>query len=57
MSNKDRQNKDSKAVDLFAPYLEGQTIRDLSNEEAETIKGGMLEPIVPPVRLGSWDDL
>lgn len=41
MSDNDRLDLNSQAVPFFARYLEGQFCEDLSEEETETVQGGL----------------
>jgi Serine endopeptidase inhibitors len=41
MSDNDRSDLNSQAVPFFARYLEGQFCQDLSEEEMETVQGGI----------------
>jgi hypothetical protein len=41
MSDNDNQELNSQALPFFARYLEGQFCEDLSEEEAETVQGGI----------------
>ncbi|MBW4626663.1 MAG: microviridin/marinostatin family tricyclic proteinase inhibitor [Brasilonema octagenarum HA4186-MV1] len=47
MSDNDQQALNDKAVPFFARYLEGQFCEDLSEEEMETVHGGLTAVSAP----------